>query len=103
MRNFAHQSNAMRVIFGPVTQLADEVARLGLERVLILATRRQARELAEVIDALSPKSIGIFADAAMHTPGDVTDAALAVGPEWPWINSDCSGRQTRRGQTTKVQ
>jgi maleylacetate reductase len=81
MRNFAHQSNAMRVIFGPVPQLADEVARLGVERVLILAKRRQARELAEVIDALSPKSIGIFADAAMHTPADVTDAALAVVAE----------------------
>lgn len=78
MQDFVHQSNAMRVIFGPATRLADEVESLGLNRVLIIATRRQASELTTILDMLATRSIGVFTDAAMHTPGEVTDAALAI-------------------------
>ena len=42
-QSFTYQVSPMRVVFGTgtVAQLADELGRLGIGRVLVLASRRQ--------------------------------------------------------------
>jgi len=58
--------------------LAEEVARLGLSRVLVLSTPQQERQARGVADALGGLCAGLFAGAVMHTPVAVTEQALRV-------------------------
>ena len=69
-----------RVIFGhgTVAQTGAEIERLGRKRALVLSTPNQkadAEALAGRLDALSG---GVFAEAAMHTPVQVTEKALSA-------------------------
>jgi alcohol dehydrogenase class IV len=83
MQNFIYQAAPMRVIFGRGTlnQLAGELARLGVSRALILATPNQERLASQIAAMLDERAAGIFAEAAMHTPVDVTDRAMARARE----------------------
>ncbi|TDV47921.1 maleylacetate reductase and hydroxyquinol 1,2-dioxygenase domain-containing protein [Actinophytocola oryzae] len=77
MTRFSYTPLPVRVVFGTGTagQVRAEVERLGRSRVLLL--RRPGR--AEVVEeALGPLVVGRFEDAAMHTPVEVTERALAV-------------------------
>jgi maleylacetate reductase len=69
-----------RGIFGHATvaQTGAEIERLGRKRALVLSTPNQkadAEALAGRLDALSG---GVFAEAAMHTPVQVTEKALSA-------------------------
>jgi maleylacetate reductase len=67
-----------RVIFGfgTRTRVPDELARLGVNRPILLAT---SRTRAEALRAeLGVEMAGTFAEAAMHTPVHVTERALAA-------------------------
>ena len=83
MRPFHYNGHPARVIFGSgtISQLPDEVARLGLERVLVLATPPQEAEANRIAALLGNASAGVFAGAVMHTPVSVTEQALAVVAE----------------------
>jgi alcohol dehydrogenase class IV len=83
MEFFDYNANPARVIFGAgsLRRLPDEVARLGLHRVLVLATPPQAAAAAELADQLGERAAGVFAEAVMHTPVHVTEAALKVVAE----------------------
>ncbi|MEM9750213.1 MAG: maleylacetate reductase [Pseudomonadota bacterium] len=76
---FTYTGLPARVIFGSGTidQLASEADALGLSRVLVLTTPPQADMGAMAADRLGPKAVGVFTEAAMHTPVEVTDRALA--------------------------
>ncbi len=78
MRTFVYDAHPARVIFGSGTlsQLPDEVARLGLERALVLATPLQEAEARELTARLGGRSVGVYAGAAMHTPVAVTEDAM---------------------------
>ena len=78
MRQFVHTSPALRVLFGAGTirKLGEEAGRLGLSRVLVLSTPQQVSEAERASDALAGRAAGMFAGAAMHTPVEVTEAAL---------------------------
>jgi maleylacetate reductase len=80
MNGFIYESLPSRVLFGFGTfgRLPEEVARLGLERTLVLATPQQADEAERIAATLGARSVGTFAGAAMHTPVEVTEAALDV-------------------------
>ena len=80
MRPFHYNGHPARVIFGSGTlsQLPDEVARLGLKRTLVLATPPQEAEAKRVAALLGDASAGVFAGAVMHTPVEVTEKAMAV-------------------------
>jgi maleylacetate reductase len=80
MNGFIYESLPSRVLFGFGTfgRLPEEVARLGLERALVLATPQQADEAERIAATLGTRSVGTFAGAAMHTPVEVTEAALDV-------------------------
>jgi alcohol dehydrogenase class IV len=69
-----------RVIFGHGTsaRLPEEVERLGLQRALVLATPSRKPDAERLSTALGARSAGVLATAVMHTPVNVTEAALAV-------------------------
>jgi len=78
MKEFVYQSTASRVLFstGSIGRVGEEIERLGCRRALILATPFQ-KEDAEALSArIGSLSAGVFADARMHTPVDVTRRAL---------------------------
>jgi maleylacetate reductase len=79
MKNFIYQASPTRVLFGAGTlgQLPAELARLGISRALILATPNQERQAADAATMLGVRAAGIFAQAEMHTPVDVTERAMA--------------------------
>ena len=83
MRTFVYNAHPARVIFGSGTlsQLPDEVARLGLERALVLATPQQEAAALELTARLGGRSAGVYAGAAMHTPVAVTEDAMRLVAE----------------------
>ncbi|MCX7890489.1 MAG: maleylacetate reductase [Rhodobacteraceae bacterium] len=79
-RSFTFPGLTTRVIFGAGTlaRTGEEVERLGHRRALVLSTPGQ-RAAAEALAAqLGGLAAGVFAGAAMHTPVEVTEAALAA-------------------------
>ena len=83
MDAFVYNANPGRVIFGAGTlsRLPAEVERLGLARVLVLATPVQESSAQELSRQIGARSAGVFADARMHTPVEVTERAMAVVAE----------------------
>jgi maleylacetate reductase len=77
---FQYDALPARVVFGVGTlaRLPDEVARLQLRRVLVLSTAGQRAHADRIRALLGPLAAGIFAGAVMHTPVEVTEAALAL-------------------------
>lgn len=77
---FVFEAHPARVIFGNGTlaRLPAEVERLGLRRVLVLATPQQVREAEGTARAIGSRAAGVFGQATMHTPVEVTETAMAV-------------------------
>lgn len=69
-----------RVLFGSGTrgQIAEEIASLGIKKVLVLTTPHQARLGRDIAEDLGPVSAGLYSNATMHTPVDVTQDALGA-------------------------
>ena len=80
IRPFTFPGLATRVVFGHGTlaQVPEEVARLGHSRALVLSTPHQEQEAQALAAALADRAAGVFAGAAMHTPVEVTDQAIAA-------------------------
>lgn len=80
MQHFTYTGLPSRVIFGVDTKnrLAEEVNALGIKRALILTTPQQEAMGAELADLLGDASAGIFTQATIHTPVEVTNRAVAV-------------------------
>ncbi|MDP3195650.1 maleylacetate reductase [Tabrizicola sp.] len=87
-RAFTFPGLTTRVVFGhgTLTQVPDEVARLGRSRAMVLSTPHQQAEAQALAERLGAKAAGIFAGATMHTPVDVTDRAIAA---YRAANADC--------------
>ena len=77
---FAYSSQQYRVVFGAgsAARLNEEVERLGIKRVLVLTTREQRDQGARLGAYLGSRLAASFSDARMHTPVEVTEAAIAV-------------------------
>jgi maleylacetate reductase len=80
MHAFTCTLNPARIVFGAgsVARLADELRAAGRGRALILATpfqRDAAEALATQLGGLAAR---VFAEAAMHTPVEVTERAMAA-------------------------
>jgi maleylacetate reductase len=67
-----------RVVFGHGTLacVPDEVARLGHKRPMVLSTSHQAEQAMAL--AKMTGAVGTFTEAAMHTPVEVTERAVAA-------------------------
>src|ERR1700761_6590805 len=83
MKSFTYTAHPARVIFGSGTlmSLADEIKRLGCSRALILSTPQQEKEARALAGQIGLLSAGVYANATMHTPVTVTEAALAVAKD----------------------
>ena len=80
--NFIFKGLPARVRFGrgELANLNDEVQNLGLSRVAVLTTPKQADTGAQVARQLDGLCVGVNSTAAMHTPVEVTKTALK------WVN-----------------
>jgi maleylacetate reductase len=78
MEQFVFPGLRSRVIFGhgTLTQTGAEIERLGRKRALILSTPHQKTEIETLHERLGGLAAGIFADATMHTPVEITEQAL---------------------------
>jgi maleylacetate reductase len=76
--NFTYNANRARVVFGAGTigSVPDELDRLGVRRALILTTPAQEADGTSLAARLHDRAAGVFPGAAMHTPVEVTEAAL---------------------------
>lgn len=88
MRSFVYAAAPVRVVFGAGTRdrVRAEVERLGGTKALVLCGPRGVTAARAVADALGPLHAGTFDGAAMHTPVDVTERALALLRE---LAADC--------------
>ncbi len=77
MHTFIYQALPTRVVFGrgKITETAAEAKRLGIRRPLVITTKHQA-DSGKIIVGVTG-GFG-FSGAAMHTPVDVTEQAMAV-------------------------
>jgi maleylacetate reductase len=82
-REFAYTSLPMRVAFGPgvVRRLPDEVAGLGLGRVLVLCSPEQEATGTLVAGALGDRCAGVLPEARMHVPVEVAHRARDLAAE----------------------
>lgn len=89
MHPFTFTSDPVRVIFGQgsIDKVADEVRQLGCSRALLLATPQQTEQIADLKRRVGALAVGVFSNATMHTPVDVTERALAVVAE---LQADCT-------------
>ncbi|NKC31730.1 maleylacetate reductase [Falsiroseomonas selenitidurans] len=80
MQRFTYEAAPMRVVFGDGTlaALGAEVERLGLRRAVLVVTPSQAARGAALAAQLGPLAAGVIPLAAMHTPVEVTEQALAL-------------------------
>ena len=84
MAAFIHDAMPQRVVFaqGAVERTADEVARLGLSRALVIATPGSGARLgARVRDILGRRATGLHAEAVVHVPRAVAEAGVAAARE----------------------
>ncbi len=75
-----YQSQPSRVVFGAgaLASLRDEAAALGCRRLLLVCTRSQEGVARRALELLGPLGREVFPGAAMHTPVEVTEAAMRL-------------------------
>src|SRR5688572_12374516 len=76
---FVHDVTPQRVVFGggAVAQIAEEAARLGLARALVVATPGSGARLgARIVGLLGDRAAGLHAQAVMHVPIAVANAGI---------------------------
>lgn len=78
MTPFTYAALPVRVVFGTGTtaQIPAELARLGRSRAMVVSTPEQHDTAVGIASLLGGAAAGLFAQAAMHTPVDVTAAAI---------------------------
>jgi maleylacetate reductase len=79
MRDFVYDQLACRVVFGAgaFDQLAAEVDRLGLSKLLVLSTPGQVKLAEEAARRLGSRAAGLYPHAKMHVPIETAEAARA--------------------------
>jgi maleylacetate reductase len=89
MQPFIYAGMPSRVVFGSGTldRIADEVRALGCGRALVLSTPQQADAARDLADRLGGLSAGLFTEAAMHTPVEITERAMRVAAD---VGADCT-------------
>lgn len=77
---FTYDVNPARIVFGAgsLGRLADEIRRLGGRKALVLSTPFQSNDAQRLASSLGDLAAGVFVDATMHTPVDVTEKAVAA-------------------------
>jgi maleylacetate reductase len=84
MTSFVHDMPQQRVVFasGSLARVGEEAERLGLSRVLVLATPGSGAPLAgKVAGLLGTRAVGVHAQAVVHVPKSVAQTGLAKARE----------------------
>jgi alcohol dehydrogenase class IV len=78
MQPFVYTALPARVVFGSGTLalLGHELESLGCSRALVLSTPFQKPLADDIARQLDVQSVGVFAEAEMHTPIEVTERAV---------------------------
>ncbi|KAG6879623.1 hypothetical protein C0992_000458 [Termitomyces sp. T32_za158] len=85
---FVYNALPSRVIFGTgtIVQVTREVLNLQCSRALVLTTPQQVEQGQAVKDILGNLCVGLYTNATMHTPTDVTEDAMHTTEE---LRADC--------------
>jgi len=80
MTPFVFNALPVRVTFGrgSISVLKSEIERMGCKRALFLCTPEQVQGLEPIAASVDSLAVGIFSRAAMHTPVNVTEEAVAA-------------------------
>jgi maleylacetate reductase len=84
MREFTYDALAARIVFGAGaarTRLAAEVERLGVARVLLVASTRDGERIAALTAPLGPRIAGAFRDVREHVPVGTAAAARRLAAD----------------------
>ncbi|PSN73824.1 putative maleylacetate reductase [Corynespora cassiicola Philippines] len=83
MESFVYTASPSRVVFGPgsSSQLPDELSRQKLNAALILSTPYQLEQANAIKQSLGSNAAGIFSNATMHTPVEVTLQAVQLAKD----------------------
>ena len=89
MESFELRVNPARIVFGAGTigRTSEMIRQLGCSRALILSTPHQKTEAEKLAASLGDLAAGVYANATMHTPVEVTEDALAAFRE---SGADCT-------------
>jgi maleylacetate reductase len=77
---FTYTGSPARIVFGGGvrSQLGEAIDRLGCSRAFVLSTPQQAGEAEKLAASLGGRAAGVYAHATMHTPVEVSEAAVAA-------------------------
>ncbi|WP_127114467.1 maleylacetate reductase [Shimia sediminis] len=77
---FTYNANPARIVFGRgvSANVAAEISGLGCSRALVLSTPFQAADAKKLAGVLGSHAVGVFSNAAMHTPVGVTQEAMVA-------------------------
>src|SRR6516164_3618204 len=81
MISFVHDLPAQRVVFAPgaIARVAEEAARLGFNRALVIATPGSGARLGgRLVEILGARAAGLHALASLHVPKPVAEAGVAA-------------------------
>jgi maleylacetate reductase len=78
--DFIYDANPSRVIFavGARSKISEELDRLGASRIMVIATPTQAGLAAEFARLIGERAGIVYPGAQLHTPTNVTEAALTA-------------------------
>lgn len=76
--SFLYTVHPARIVFGPgsLSKINDELRQLGCSQALVLSTPSRRNDAEQLSRRLGKLSAGVFSEAAMHTPVDVTERAM---------------------------
>ena len=79
-RNFTYRGSPARIVFGAgsLDRVAEIIESLGCARALVLSTPQQAEDAERLAQTLGALAVRVFARAAMHTPVEITNEAVAA-------------------------
>jgi maleylacetate reductase len=88
VESFVFQSLPATVVFRPgaFAETGDWIAKAGGTRALLLSTPQQAHDVQALAGRLGSIAAGVYANATMHTPVEVTNDALKAARE---VDADC--------------
>lgn len=87
-RTFTYSGSPAHIVFGngASAEVGTWIEKLGCKRALVLSTPHQAADGEALARQIGSLAAGVFSDAAMHTPVEVTEAAMVKAQE---VNADC--------------
>jgi hypothetical protein len=89
MKPFVYNGQPGRVVFGPgaLSQLGQEIEKLGARRALVLSTPEQRASAERIADMLGARAAGVFDRAVMHVPIETAREAREVARK---LDADCA-------------